>query len=442
MIRRKSRIEQYQDMIARLYPELHQKTINGRKALSRVVTFQVTEDCNLACTYCYQTHKTKKKMSFETAKKAVDMLLSATPENNMYINPECSPAVIIEFIGGEPFMEIDLMDQIADYFLKEARRLAHPWAELHCFSVCSNGVLYFEPEVQRFLLKHRNHMSFSVTIDGNKELHDSCRIFPDGKPSYDIAVAAAMDWIDKGFKMGSKITIAPGNISYVYQAITHMIELGYDEINANCVYEEGWEAYHATTLYYEMKRIADHLLDNNLDEEIYISLFEENMFHPMDESENNNWCGGDANMLCIDPDGNYSVCIRYLPSSLGDEQPPIYIGNVDRGLVQTEEEIQTVKCMSCITRRSQSTDECFYCPIATGCSWCSAYNYQKTGTVDKRVTYICIMHKARALANAYFWNKFYRKHNQEDRFTIYCPDDWALEIITEEELNMLKDLSK
>ena len=42
--------EQYQDMIARLYPELTEES--GVKNLSRNVTFQVTDACNLACTYC------------------------------------------------------------------------------------------------------------------------------------------------------------------------------------------------------------------------------------------------------------------------------------------------------------------------------------------------------------------------------------------------------
>ena len=36
---------------------------------------------------------------------------------------------------------------------------------------------------------------------------------------------------DKGSEMGSKITIAPGNLDYLYDAITHMVSLGYTEIN-------------------------------------------------------------------------------------------------------------------------------------------------------------------------------------------------------------------
>ena len=73
---------------------------------------------------------------------------------------------------------------------------------------------------------------------------------------------------------------------------------------------------------------------------------------------------------------------------------------------------------------------------------CSAYNYQENGTPDSRCTYICDMHKARSLANAYFWNTWYRKTNKPERFEIHCPDEWAIPIIGEEELNRLKDLAK
>ena len=77
-----------------------------------------------------------------------------------------------------------------------------------------------------------------------------------------------------------------------------------------------------------------------------------------------------------------------------------------------------MKCLDCITRRSQSTDECFNCPIAGGCAWCSAYNYQITGTPDKRVTYICVMHKARVLANEYYW------HLLGEEYAVEVPPEW------------------
>ena len=436
------KFEQYQDHKARLYPELHPiKTAQNERVLSRTVTFQVTDACNLACTYCYQINKGHRSMSLDTAKKFIDLLLEAD-ETNTYINPIISPFIILDFIGGEPLLEIELIDKIMDYFLIRAFELQHPWATRYCVSLCSNGVLYFTPEVQKFLNKHQYHLSLNITIDGNKELHDSCRIFSDGRPSYDLAVAAAKDWMDRGGYMGSKITIAPGNVKYVSEALIHMLDLGYTEINANCVYEEGWKIEHAKELYEQMKKFADYLLENNLEDEIYCSLYEENFFKPKKEGDDDNWCGGTGTMLACDPDGWLYPCIRYMESSLGIDQPPLRIGHVDTGLESTAEEQKIVKCLNCITRKTQSTDECYFCPIGEGCSWCSGYNYQIFGTPDKRATFICIMHKARSLANVYFWNKVYKKKCINKCMTMHCPKDWAVPIIGEDEYNYLVELSE
>lgn len=327
---------------------------------------------SIAVHNCYQIHKGKRSMSFETAKKYIDLIISGDKGFSDYINPQTSPGIIIEFIGGEPFLEIDLIDKICDYFTSQLIEKQHPWATKYMFSICSNGVSYFDERVQRFLRKWNGHISFSVTIDGNKELHDSCRVFPDGSPSYDLAVAAAKDWMSRGYQMGSKITIAPGNVTFFYDAIKHMIELGYTEINANCVYEKGWETKHAIVLYEEMKKVSDYFLEHNLDfdHEYYCSLFNANMFHPKDEDDLQNWCGGNGVMLSCDPDGYLFPCIRYMESSLGSDQEPYSIGHVDIGICQTECDKCRVECLKKINRRTQSTDECFNCPIAEGCSWC------------------------------------------------------------------------
>ena len=259
--------ESYQDMIARLYPEL--KPESGMATME--ITFQVTDACSLACTYCYQIDKGTSIMPFETAKDFIDNLFDNKYKG--YVSLEEKPFIILDFIGGEPFLQPELIERICDYFYDKAIEEMSPWAEHSMISVCTNGVHWFEPAVQHFLNKYRNRLSISVTIDGNKELHDACRIFPDGRPSYDLAVAAAKDWMDKGGYMGSKITIAPANIQYMNDAILHMIDLGYKEINANTVYEKGWTIDHAKTFYWKLKEIADFFIDNDLVNSIYLSLF-------------------------------------------------------------------------------------------------------------------------------------------------------------------------
>lgn len=429
--------ESYQDMVARLYPELNPE--NGMATME--ITFQVTDACSLACTYCYQIDKGTSVMPFETATTFIDNLFEGKYKG--YVSEEEKPFIVLDFIGGEPFLQPKLIEKICDYFYDKAVERMSPWAEHSMISVCTNGVHWFEPDVQHFLNKYRNKLSISVTIDGNKELHDACRVFPDGRPSYDLAVAAAKDWMDRGGYMGSKITIAPANIQYMNDAILHMVDLGYEEINANTVYEEGWTIEHAKIFYWKLKEIADYFIENNLVNDIYLSLFTDHLGKPKSETDLDTWCGGVGNaMLAIDPDGKLYPCLRYMKSSLGNDQPPLSFGDVWNGIGQTPEDAQWIKCLACVTRRSESSDECFYCPIAEGCAECSAYNYQINGTPDSRCTFICDMHKARCLANSYFWNKWYRKTNSKERIKIYCPKEWALEIIPEDEFQMLLDLSK
>lgn len=116
------------------------------------------------------------------------------------------------------------------------------------------------------------------------------------------------------------------------------------------------------------------------------------------------------------------------------------IGDVNTGICQCDCHKCRVECLKKVDRRTQSTDECFYCLIGEGCSWCTAYNYQVFGTPDARATYICNMHKARALGNIYFWNKYYKKNGIDKRMENHVPENWALDIITRAEWDMLNSL--
>jgi radical SAM protein with 4Fe4S-binding SPASM domain len=147
-------------------------------------------------------------------------------------------------------------------------------------------------------------------------------------------------------------------------------------------------------------------------------------------------------MIALDYKGDIYPCVRYMESSLGDTVPPLIIGNVRDGVAQSEACKLCIHSLKSVDRLSQSTEECINCRIAEGCAWCTAYNYQVFGTPDKRATYICIMHKARALANVYFWNKWYLKSGEKQYFKNNVPDDWALEIIDEEELRKLTQLEQ
>ena len=151
-------------------------------------------------------------------------------------------------------------------------------------------------------------------------------------------------------------------------------------------------------------------------------------------------CGGTSAMLAFDPQGKAYPCLRYMASSLSPERKPIVIGDTS-GIYNTPEYRAIYEDMQKVTRQSQSTQECLDCPVASGCAWCSAENYNEFGTYNKRSTNICWMHRAEALAGVYYWNTYYRMHNMTKRKKMYLPMDIAMHLITANEYNKLLMLS-
>lgn len=146
-------------------------------------------------------------------------------------------------------------------------------------------------------------------------------------------------------------------------------------------------------------------------------------------------------MLAFDTKGDMYPCIRYMESSLGSDAPPVIIGDAWHGMYYTKEQQEIHKCLACTTWWSQNDEECRNCPIAQGCADCAAEGYQHFGQFNKRHKLgSCWVHRARSLANVYYWNMLYRQNGLPDRFHRYLPDDIALQIISPEELALLNKL--
>lgn len=388
---------------------------------------------------CYQTHKGHNKMSKETARKCVDMLFDMYERNDdEFINRDMD-AIILDFIGGEPLMAIDIIDYICSYFYDKCIELNHPWMYTWRASMTSNGALYFEPEVQAFLKKFNGRVSFAITLDGPKEIHDACRVYHDGRGNFDDAYAAMKHFNANYYEeLGTKVTIAPENLADINKIVRFFVDEGMKIIHANPVYEVEWTVEQAQQYYRELKKMADYLLE--LNDETNVALFDENLFIPMLEDDQSTYCGGTGKMLAFDPQGLAYPCLRYMESSLGGVVPPLVIGDCGHGLFVTEEQRKLQDELCKITRRTQNTDECYYCPIARGCGECAAYSYMQHKRLGKRSMNICNMHKARSLANVYYWNKYYAMNGIDKKMPLNLPKEEALRFVDEEEYEMLKAL--
>jgi His-Xaa-Ser system radical SAM maturase HxsB len=138
--------------------------------------FVVTLRCNETCVYCHASRAdmdaVHTDMTPEIAEKAVDFVLQST-----------SPAVTIEFQGGEPLVNFPVVQHIVEY----ARARNDALGKQLEFTMVSNLSLMTEEKLDWLV---RNRVQICTSIDGPEHLHDKQRKLP-GLSSH----KAAVDWI-------------------------------------------------------------------------------------------------------------------------------------------------------------------------------------------------------------------------------------------------------
>lgn len=379
--------------------EIKQKAKDWQESIAKNITFIVTKDCQLACKYCYLVGKNlKERMSFDVAKQAIDYILADRKQFK-------EESVIFDFIGGEPFLEVELIDHICDYIKVQLYEQSHPWFNSYRFSFSTNGLLYGSEKVQRFIEKNKSHLSIGITIDGTRQKHDINRIYKNGQGSYDDVVKNIPLWLEQFPHSATKVTISSADIPYIKESVLHLYSLGIKEVNINCVFEQAWNEGDDILFEDQLTQLADAIIDGGLYKDNACSFYTEHLGKPMDCTlQNQNWCGA-GKMLAVDAAGNFYPCIRFAQYSLREKEAWI-IGNVRSGIDQNK-----LRPFLTLDRCTQSTQECLDCEVAEGCAWCQGENYDaaETHTIYQRATAICLMHKARVRANNYYWNKLYRK---------------------------------
>ncbi|MBR1517097.1 MAG: radical SAM peptide maturase, CXXX-repeat target family [Bacteroidales bacterium] len=395
---------------------IKKETLLWQSGMAKNITFIVTKDCQLACKYCYLVGKNmKERMSWETAKEFIDYVLSHESEF-----PEES--VIWDFIGGEPFLEIALIDRICDYLKLRMFELNHHWFNSYRFSFSTNGINYHTPEVQRFIEKNRDHLSIGITIDGTERKHDMNRVYkqpstdPNGitlssdKGSYNDVVRNIPLWLKQFPDAGTKVTISSTDIPYITESVLHLYSLGIHQVNINVVFEDVWQEGDDSRFEEQLMTLADAIIDGGYYEDYACSFFSEQIGKPLDpERDNQNWCGA-GRMLSVDAAGKLYPCTRFAQYSLREKRA-LVIGNIKDGINQN-----LLRPFLTLDRVTQSPQKCLDCEVASGCAWCQGENYDaaRTNTIYERSTAICLMHKARVRANNYYWNKLYRKLELEE----------------------------
>jgi uncharacterized protein len=378
---------------------IKKRSYSWEEGHARTITFVVTENCQLRCKYCYVHGKNNRnKMDIDVAKKTVEYLIR---ERGLFADT----SIIFDFIGGEPFLEIELIDEISDYIKRRLFEEDHPWFNSYRFSFSTNGILYDDPRVQRYIEKNKTHVSVGITIDGTRKKHDLQRIYPDGRGSYDDVARNIPLWLEQFPSSGTKVTVAHEDLPLIKESVLHLWSMGIREVNINCVFENVWKEGDDHIFEDQLIQLADAIIDNDLYKDHYCSFFADYIGKPLDISNNTNWCGSGRKMLAVDCEGNFYPCNRFLPFTMSGKRVRC-VGNCYEGV-----DLNRLRPFFALDRLSQSPEKCITCEVASGCALCVGLNYDAsdTDTIYQRATFICDMHKARCRANRYYWNKLFKK---------------------------------
>lgn len=171
-------------------------------------TLHLTNNCNMACDYCYVDNRETEAMTLETARKAVDMASSAG-----------GGSVGIIFFGGEPLLEKDLIYEIVQYCrTRETRGEC-----LYHFKVTTNGLL-LDNEFMDF--SKNNGVLIALSHDGVSEAHDLHRKAKGGSGTFD-RLSPTIDLLLSYQPYAPVLmTINPDSVQYYADSVMHLYKKG------------------------------------------------------------------------------------------------------------------------------------------------------------------------------------------------------------------------
>lgn len=355
----------------------------------KAMCLHVCHDCNLRCGYCFAKEGTysgaREMMSLETAKRAMDFLID---------NSDGRKILEVDFFGGEPLMNFDMLKQTVEY----AKRRAAEQGKVFKFTTTTNGVL-LNKETSDYLNEEMDNVVLS--LDGRKEVNDKVRKTANGKGSFDLIVDNFKYFRqirgDKSYFVRG--TFTSQNLDFA-KDVLFMNDLGFDQISIEPVVlpDDHPLAIHDADLpkiFEEYETLAEEYLERRKTDKWF------SFFHFVLHLDDGPCykkrlvgCGAGSEYLAVAPNGDIYPCHQFV----GEKQ--YIIGNVYKeGL---NDEIRHKFAKSSIFTKP----DCMACWAKYHCSGgCNANAVHANGDMDKPYKAACEMMKKRLECSMYIYAK-------------------------------------
>lgn len=209
------------------------------------ITILPTLDCNCRCWYCYEEHNAGTNMKPETVelvKKHIDLKLSSPEMKYFHLG----------FFGGEPLMGFNNVVMPLLSFSKQRCEEKGIRFDAH---FTTNATLLTDKMISE--MKGLDiPISFQITLDGNREAHDSVRCTRFGKPTFDTIIKNIHKLLKKQFKVGLRVNYTNANIDTTSDIVDEFKDLAEGEkIWLNVFFQQVWQdiIFHPKAVYRKEK---------------------------------------------------------------------------------------------------------------------------------------------------------------------------------------------
>jgi His-Xaa-Ser system radical SAM maturase HxsB len=375
----------------------------------------VTLRCNETCVYCHASRAnmdaTYTDMTKETAEKTVDLILKST-----------NPSVTIEFQGGEPLANFEIVKHITEYALKQNEKVGKTLE----FTMVSNLSLMTDEKLAWLVA---NKVQICTSIDGPQHLHDKQRKLPTKAAALPLALTgegatpsahlAARHWIgrinDEYGKMGldtslyhveALLTTTRDTLPLWKDVVDTYVSLGCKALFLRPVDpfgfadRSGGRVEYPRKEYLEFYRSAvDYMLELNKQGvqilERFAAIFLTKILGGEDPNflDIRNPCGAAIGQVAYNYDGKIFTCDEgRMLHEMGDDT--FLIGEVGKTAYRDLMGHETVRALALASNLDAQPD-CVNCTYQPYCGVCPVHNHKSQGSIFGRMreSTLCAVHK-------------------------------------------------
>lgn len=193
------------------------------------ITINPTLACNMSCWYCYESHKNMPAMSADVKQSVLLLIDKLLADNKL-------KKLNLSFFGGEPLL---YFDKVVVDIINHAKMQCKAFDAKLSIHFTTNAYLLTDNVLKQL---EGLDVSFQITIDGGKQVHDSVRKTKGGEPTYARIVEHIHQTLSHGFPVGVRFNYTAKSIPSFVDVVKDFSHLQQEQKQlVNFTFQRVWQ---------------------------------------------------------------------------------------------------------------------------------------------------------------------------------------------------------